>query len=963
MFLTRLYFGFVGRSKNLRALQIVVRVNVLWRAMLLRFARLFLPRGFCDALRVRGRNEPEASREQNDQRHTPHAQRSQSSRDGAFGAHRLDSKSAFLALGTGPIVKTHCTPGRRLRHGTFCEKVHVADGSLICSLMERLYLARSGKMARPLLLGSFLFLALLAPAENRAADPGDCTGTVVDENGVPVASARITFENQNHQSFRTESDGAGRFVLRNLPAGDYKIEVRKPDFYLLTIPSFTVGSARPGASANQLTLVLNHQQEIHEHVQVTAGPVQIDPRDTAQRSSLTTEDIRDIPVPNSHVLQQSLVALPEIVQDNADNLHVAGARSGETQYLLDGFEVGDPASGALTSRFNIDATRGAEVQTARIGAAYAHSGANVLSLETPDGDDRWRFGTTNPIPGINVQEGWHLGNWYPRFLVSGPIERGRFWFSDAISIQHTFAVVKQQPAGANTSENWAGDNLLRLQYNITPKHILHATLLYDRAHGVNLGLDALDPQSTTLTANERRGFVALQDQVWLHDTLFELGIAADSGVQDFVPQGPLSYVLLTQGASGNYFERLHQRGRRLQAVGNVIGASRRWHGSHQLSVGFNVAGLRYSQSAERGEIQALRADNTLARQTVFTGIANPALSDTQAGGYAQDTWQFSKHFVFQAGLRGDWDSFTHSGMAEPRISGNYLPFGDDRAKLSLGWGIYNAPLNLSLIAQAYDQQQVDTFYDPTGTIPILGPVVSQFSLLANGLLQPRFTISSAGWQEKIGANTYVDLELLARNGDHGLAYVDQQPSQPGGIFLLQDHRKDRYRAATLSVRHVFSESTQVYAAYTRSRARSNQVLNPALGSIFYAPQQSAPVLWDAPNRLLSWGWTPTHIWGLQLSYFLEYRTGYPFSSVNLQQELVGAPNSLRFPGYTSLNLGLEKKFGFHGYLWAARIEAVNVLGRKNPDTVVNNVDAPNYGTFAGGQGRAFTLRLRFVGRK
>src|SRR5260370_37715641 len=72
---------------------------------------------------------------------------------------------------------------------------------------------------------------------------------------------------------------------------------------------------------------------------------------------------------------------------------------------------------------------------------------------------------------------------------------------------------------------------------------------------------------------------------------------------------------------------------------------------------------------------------------------------------------------------------------------------------------------------------------------------------------------------------------------------------------------------------------------------------------------------------------------------------------------------MRFPGYASLNLGLERKFGFRGYLWAARIEAVNVLGRRNPDTVVNNVDAPNFGAFAGGQGRATTLRVRLAGRK
>src|SRR5260370_25902520 len=151
-------------------------------------------------------------------------------------------------------------------------------------------------------------------------------------------------------------------------------------------------------------------------------------------------------------------------------------------------------------------------------------------------------------------------------------------------------------------------------------------------------------------------------------------------------------------------------------------------------------------------------------------------------------------------------------MPEPRLSGNALPFGDDRAKLSLGWGIYNAPLNLSLLAQVYDQQQMDTFYDPTGKIVVLGPVVSQFVLSAGGLQQPRFTISSAGWQEKFWRNTLVSLELLVRNRCHAFAFVDQQPSQPGGILLLEAHRKDRYRSPTSAVRHAFSASTALYRA-------------------------------------------------------------------------------------------------------------------------------------------------------
>jgi len=797
----------------------------------------------------------------------------------------------------------------------------------------------------------------MAPISS-AADSADCAGVIVDENNVPIAAAKMSLQSSTGRSYRAETDGAGRFLLRNLPVGDYQVEARKEGFFVLAGQTITLRSG-----ANDVTLTLKHAEELHEQVQVTAPANQIDTQDTAQKETITAQEIRDIPVPNSHLLQESLTALPEVVQDNFGGLHIAGARSGETQYLLDGFEIGDPVNNTLSARFNVDATRAAEVQTGRIGAGYAHSGASVLSLETPDGDDKWRVGTTNPIPGIDIQQGVRLGNWYPRFTFSGPIEHGRFWFSDAISLQHTFTLVRELPDDANTSTQWAGDNLLRLQYNFSPKHIFHGTFLYNRTQDVSLGLDPLNPESTTLDLHQQRAFVSVRDQIWLYDTLIDLGIAADSQTQDFFPQGTAPYVLLVNGTSGNFFEQLHDHGTRVQGLFNVIAASRHWHGTHQISAGANVAGIEFSQATTRGEIQALRADGTLVRQSTFVGLANPQATNTQAGAYAQDNWSLSKRFVLQAGLRTDWDRFTGSAMLEPRVSGNVLPFGDDNAKLSLGWGIYNAPLNLSVIEQSVDQQQIDMFFNSTGTVPVGAPAISQFVLPARCLRQPRFTTTSAGWQQKIQHNTIVDVALLARNGYHGFVYVDQNPAQAGGIFLLQDTRKDRYRAATLTLRHIFSEDTEVYGAYTRSRANTNQVLNPVLGSIFFAPQQPAPLAWDAPNRMLTWGWTPTHIWKIQFSYFFEYRTGYPYSIVNLEQQLVGAPNSSRFPDYKNLNLALEKKFAFRGYLWAARIEMVNAFNWQNPNVVVNNIDAPNFGALSGGQRRAFTARVRFAGRK
>jgi hypothetical protein len=346
---------------------------------------------------------------------------------------------------------------------------------------------------------------------------------------------------------------------------------------------------------------------------------------------------------------------------------------------------------------------------------------------------------------------------------------------------------------------------------------LHASFLYNRTQDVSIGLDPPNPESTTLDLHQQRAFVSLRDQIWLYDTLIELGVAADGEGQDFSPQGTATYILLVNGTRGNFFQRLHDHGSRLQGLFNVIAASRHWHGTHQVGIGANIAALR--QATTRGEIQVLRADGTLVRQSTFTGPARPQASNTQAGVYAQDNWSPTKRLVLQAGVRTDWDRFTQSAMFEPRLSGKVLPFGDDNAKLSLGWGIYNAPLNLSVIEQSLDQHQIDIFFDPAGTVPVGGPAISQFMLPPHGLRQPRFTTSSAGWQQKIRRNTLFDIELLARNGYHSFVYVDQNPAQIGGTFLLQDMRKDRI-ARQPSHCATFFRKTRRSMAHIRAHART-----------------------------------------------------------------------------------------------------------------------------------------------
>jgi hypothetical protein len=782
------------------------------------------------------------------------------------------------------------------------------------------------------------------------------TSTAAQAPGGPAA---------NLPTYRTITDDTGYFFVGNLRPGLYRIRIEKLGYFILENQIIELTAA-----SGEFAFTLNHEEEVHEKVDVTVPQNSIEPTMTQSTETLTQKEIIDVPVASSHNLLQSLVAMPWVLMDNGGQLHIAGARNSDVQYLLDGIDVGDPATNEQTSRMIVEAVRTAEIQTGRFGAEYAHPGGATLDYSTREGDDRWRFNTTDFIPGINVQDGVQLGNFYPRVTFSGPILPGDLWFSESMDFLHTVAVITGLPKGApNTSQQWGGDSWSRLLWKISSNNSLHVGFLANVQSNGNAGLDALHPQSVTTQMDSRELFGFVKDQAYFGKTLLEVGTSVEDALNNETPQGTEPYIVLVNGAAGNFFQRQNEDGRRYQFFSDAIRGPVKWFGTHTFSAGMNVSGVELNQDSQRGEIQALRADSTLDRLTTFTDDPDIHVANTLAGGFVQDSWSPNAHFVALAGLRADLDRLFAAALVQPRLALNWMPSANDRSKFSIGWGMYDIPLNLGLIGQTYDQQQVDTLYDPTGKIPVTGPATSAFILPVNGLhslQQPYFDIASAGWEQRVGQNTLISLELLARDQHHGLVYETLTPGQIGSDFVLQSSRRDKYRGVTVSARHTFKNTAELYGSYTRSRASTDQDLDPVLGSLYFAAQQAGPLAWDAPNRVVTWGSIPTPIWGVLFSYLLDYHTGYPYSLINQQQFLIGAPNAYRFPAFASLTVGFEKKFTFKNRIFAARLAIINVLDRANPDVVYNNVDdtlMPGFGAFTGGQPRAFTARLRFVGRK
>ena len=550
---------------------------------------------------------------------------------------------------------------------------------------------------------TLLFFFALQGAAHAQTTVHDLQGQVIDEDGQPVARVEVIRNFGTEGSETVYTDAAGRFTLHAAGLNQDRLSLSKPGFFRIRDRALTTSP-----ETNEIIFTLNHETELQQRVEVQSDPVQIDPNTTSHQESLVQHEILNAPVPSGHDLQQYLKTIPQVVGGANGQVHVAGARQEQTEVLLDGFEINDPASGAFTSRVDVDAVRSVTIETGGYGAEYAHAGASILKLDTQTGDDKWRFNVTNFVPDVSFQQGVHFGNWYPRTSISGPLKMGRAWFSDALSLQHNFVLVRELPPGRNIDAQWSGDNLFRAQVNLTSRNILQASFLVNRWSDTRQGLGAFSPLSTTSKYSSQRYFVSVKDQIWLGRTLFDVGAAADTGGTDGRPQGNLPYVVTPSSTSGNYFQTYTQNSRRLQFLGNVITGALHFFGTHTLSAGWNLDGVNFSQLASRGEIDFERADASLSDRATFRnrdGSMGPGalrLTNTQLGGYAQDVWRPWKPIVFSVGVRTDWDDFLHENVFQPRIAMNWVPAEDGRMKIIV-------PLSAPTCA----------FYNPPWAFPFL----------------------------------------------------------------------------------------------------------------------------------------------------------------------------------------------------------------------------------------------------
>lgn len=208
---------------------------------------------------------------------------------------------------------------------------------------------------RPVMAKSFLFgaMALLLvflsayPSAAQTMTTGQVVGQITDPSGAAIAAAKVDLRDLATSALRsTTTNNQGQYVFPQVTPGTYSVTVTAPGFVQTVAPSVTVEVEK--TSMINLNLKLGSTSEVVE-VQSTTG-AELQTLDSAVGNTIGGEQLLELPTlernTTSLLLLQPL-AMPQQFTSQTSRYggQVAGAKSDQNKFLVDGAEITNPISG------------------------------------------------------------------------------------------------------------------------------------------------------------------------------------------------------------------------------------------------------------------------------------------------------------------------------------------------------------------------------------------------------------------------------------------------------------------------------------------------------------------------------------------------------------------------------------------------------------------------------------------
>ena len=480
-----------------------------------------------------------------------------------------------------------------------------------------------------------------------------------------------------------------------------------------------------------------------------------------------------------------------------------------------------------------------------------------------------------------------------------------------------------------------------------------------------------------MNRNSKQWFGYVKDQhSFGHSSLIEFGFAASLTHSLEVPQGSAPYLITPSGRLGNAFANARRDAARQQGLVNYFLPALHWFGEHRVKAGADIVQLSYEQNILRSGIDYLNNAGSIVRAITFSGSGSLNRSNFESAYYVQDSWRVRPWLLLEGGWRADQDHLLNRLNPSARAGFAISPFGMESTRISGGYARIVDPTNLRLFTRPLDQAATSIYFDAAGN-PIYGPVTSVFTF-SPGLKNPHADVFHLGVDRALPKQIQARLQLLRRRSSDGFDYQNSLPTSerlpailagapdPGpltAVYALNNDRQDEYDSAEITFHQPLRGRYEWMVSYTRSRAHSNAVMERTIDQPLSVSGNSGPLPWDAPNRLLSWGYLPAIGRSWAIAYLMDWHTGLPFSIQDQFGQLAGPVDDHRFRQFFELNFFVERQLSVQGYRIALRAGFNNITGHFNPNVVDNVLGGPTYLRVYGGQARALNFRFRFLGHR
>jgi hypothetical protein len=284
---------------------------------------------------------------------------------------------------------------------------------------------------------------LFASLSNSQLYTGSITGTVTDPSGAVIGSARVDATDQEKGfSFTATVDSAGRYLIRQLPPGRYRVSVEAANFQSQRKEGVKVDvnqnvavdfSMKVGAAA--------------QVVEVQAGAVELQTQDAVTGQAIDRRYVNDLPLVGRSVLDLAYLTpgITEVDTDcqgcMANNFVSNGSRNATADILLDGVSSTnfEQNSGILAPTYipSVDAVEEFKVQQSNFSAEFGFTGATVINVVTRSGTNQFHgslyefvrndkfdannwFNAGNPKPPLRLND---FGG-----TIGGPIWKNKTFF-------------------------------------------------------------------------------------------------------------------------------------------------------------------------------------------------------------------------------------------------------------------------------------------------------------------------------------------------------------------------------------------------------------------------------------------------------------------------------------------------------------------------------------------------------